>query len=388
MKFKLDRDVLRGLLERTAGAVCDSDVRPILRNFLLRVEPDRIRVMATDLSLGALVEMETTDVLEGGTACIPASKFLDMAKAAPDGPILVVLKPGFELAVHGGYRDMDKNGNPIPPESKALWTLHCLLPDQYPDFPTFDIEKSTVCAVKPLHDVLSRIEFAPSEDKKRRDLGVVMFDAGKVYASDLQVVVRANLETGLSNVRLPIEAVRLLIPLLKKTSCETLNIQVTHHYLLFRIGNDTYHCRQLEGGYPDLETKVVAKTNNFTGEFAVDRKELVDAIKRASIVKDERYWLTVACVEGRCMVGSRDNISNKYAERLDTAKWSRSDNFERHVNLSFILKVLQSCRGQRVTLRIGEGTTVEQLMLRIDEEDFTAVLYPLRLVYEKGEPRA
>src|SRR3954470_7580013 len=90
--FQIKKFVLQALLEKAITVVPTRDVMPVLKCFQFVVDPQRLRVIASDCELSLIAATPMVSVSTPGTAVFPARKLLDIVKSAEDGDVLVKVR--------------------------------------------------------------------------------------------------------------------------------------------------------------------------------------------------------------------------------------------------------------------------------------------------------
>ena len=86
MKFVVSSSVLLKQLSAINGVVSTNPIVPILENFLLSLEGNRLTVTASDLQTVMITEIEVEST-EKGAIAVPAKLLLDTLRGLPEQPI-------------------------------------------------------------------------------------------------------------------------------------------------------------------------------------------------------------------------------------------------------------------------------------------------------------
>lgn len=392
MEFKIDRDVMQVELKKAAGTVSNKDAMPILKNFLMEVKDGILRITSTDLSLGAITELNMVDpstkksnIVKDGKIAAPAKEMSEIASTAHQGYLHFKLE-GTTLKIKSGYRDADANGNPLDkPTAKNEWVIHCMEAINFPDLPRFDEVKAKKVPRESFVACLDQVSFATADSELRANLMAVHINNGYMYATDGSRACRKEFKTEVpvENFTVPRNAVNLLVSLLKGASSSDVYLCDTGGHLLFKVGEDLYSSRKLELQFPDVEKVLISQTDKYPFKMTIPRQMLVDAIKRAQITSEENRSLSILCSvdDGATItLRSKNTKDDTYEEVLkDKALTWDGAGFDRGINWEWLLDMLQVLGGEVVHLRMGEDKGTRKTYFRFDEGDFVGIILPLRI---------
>lgn len=380
MKFTADKDVILNLLLKASGTVSNKDVQPILKNFLIQAEDEVLSCMSTDMSLGALAEVELPTIVTEGRVCVPAKKLLDMAKSAPAGMMCLELEDKV-LTVLTSYTDKNEKKEALDePLFKNKWTLHCEDGNLYPEFPAFDDAKALKCTREPLVKGLNRISFAAADSELTVNLMAIYINDGMMYAADGHRACKLVYESDLQDIMIPHPAVKMLVSLLRNSQANDVAIVKTNFHLLFKVGQDIYHSRLLDAKFPPVEKRVFQDTNAYDQELRIKRLEIRSAIKRAQVtVSEETKSLELKYEDNKLTIGTNNSTDDTFVEEL-WCEWEGED-FTRTINWEYFADVIGAMTEDNVIIKLGadDATKKKRSKFRFEEGDFTAVVMPLRV---------
>lgn len=390
MNFIVPRELMAEVLSKTVNTVSDKDVQPILKNFLIKVGDEKIRVLATDMSLGALAEIPAKGIGDSGIFSAKAKKLSEMVSTAPDGPLHFALD-GQTLTISTAYK---KSGD--KETWKNQWKLHCDDADLYPEFPEFDEKLVQKVDREKFVGALDKVSFSIAANELKANLMAVYVNDGHVYAADGHRACKLEFKSALQDVMIPKAAVKLLVKLLKDSDIKDIEVVKTKFHLLFRIGKNVYHTRLLEEAFPDVESRCFKASDDYKFELTVTRKEIRDAIRRARITTEEdRRLVNIAYgkdASGDMLITSMDDTEDTSSESI-SVKWN-GEAFEKAINWEYLEDILTVLKLDQLTIRLGEETDKLRSMYRIEEVDpdtkckFVSVIMPMRVAAKAGEKAA
>jgi DNA polymerase-3 subunit beta len=311
MEITVSRQDLVRELTATQSVVERKTTIPILSNFLLEAEDDRLSITATDLDQ-AIRTSTAVKVKKPGSCTIPARKLYDYIKLLPDGDISIKLLDNHWVQIRSGRSN-----------TKIVGMARANYP-QVPEFPSIAATSISLIALKTL---IARTIFAISNEESRYTLNgallVIKAESLAMVATDghrLSFVEKPNetLEgiSGEKRVLIPRKALQELQQLLTNTEADKVEFADDEHTLFFRIGHRTLSTRKLSGQFPNFEA-VMPRDNT---KFAVVRSsELSAAIQRVAQFADERSGAIRLRLEGNELkISANSTESGESEDTIDT----------------------------------------------------------------------
>jgi DNA polymerase III subunit beta len=280
MEITVSRQDLVRELTATQSVVERKTTIPILSNFLLEADGERLAITATDLDQ-AIRTSAAVKVKKPGSCTIPARKLYDYIKLLPDGEISIKLLENHWVQIRSGRSN-----------TKMVGMARANFP-QIPEFPSVAVTSVSTAALRTL---IARTIFAISNEESRYTLNgallILKAESLAMVATDghrLSFVEKTSeaLEgvSGEKRVLVPRKALQELQQLLTNTEAEKIEFADDDHTLFFRVGHRTLSTRKLTGQFPNFEA-VMPRDNS---KFAVVRSsELSSAIQRVAQFADER----------------------------------------------------------------------------------------------------
>ena len=280
MEISVSRQELLKELTATQSVVERKTTIPILSNFLIEAEDDRLTITATDLDQ-AIRTSAAVKVKKPGSCTIPARKLYDYVKLLPEGDVSIKLLENHWVQIRSGRSN-----------TKMVGMARANFP-QVPEFPSPAVTVISAVAFKTL---IARTIFAISNEESRYTLNgallVLKAESLAMVATDghrLSFVEKPGetLEgiSGEKRVLIPRKALQELASLLSNSDAETVEFADDDSTLFFRVGHRMLSSRKLTGQFPNYEA-VMPRDNS---RFAVVRSsELHAAIQRVAQFADER----------------------------------------------------------------------------------------------------
>jgi DNA polymerase-3 subunit beta len=373
MEITVSRQDLVKELTATQSVVERKTTIPILSNFLIEAEDDRLNITATDLDQAIRTSTEAK-VKKPGSCTIPARKLYDYVKLLPDGDISIKLLENHWVQIRSGRSN-----------TKMVGMARANYP-QVPEFPTVAATSISSLALKTL---INRTIFAISNEESRYTLNgallVIKAESLAMVATDghrLAFVEKPNevLEgiSGEKRVLIPRKALQELQQLLSVSEAEKVEFADDEHTLFFRIGHQTLSTRKLTGQFPNFEA-VMPRDNT---KFAVVRSsELSAAIQRVAQFADERSGaIRLRLESNELKISSNSAESGESEDTIDTPY--SSDPIAVGFNSSYILDFLKAIGNEgEVRLEFKDSQSAGQM--RPEDPDaeykYRYVLMPMRI---------
>jgi len=373
MEITVTRQDLVKELTATQSVVERKTTIPILSNFLIEAEDDRLSITATDLDQ-AIRTSAAAKVKKAGACTIPARKLYDYIKLLPDGDISIKLLDNHWVQIRSGRSN-----------TKMVGMARANYP-QVPEFPTVAVTSISSLALKTL---INRTIFAISNEESRYTLNgallVIKAESLAMVATDghrLSYVEKPNeiLEgiSGEKRVLIPRKALQELQQLLSNSDADKVEFADDEHTLFFRVGHRTLSTRKLSGQFPNFEA-VMPRDNT---KFAVVRSsELAAAIGRVSQFADERSGAIRLRLESNELKLSASSTESGESEDTIDTPYS-SDPIAVGFNSIYILDFLKALGNEgEVRLEFKDSQSAGQM--RPEDPDaeykYRYVLMPMRI---------
>jgi DNA polymerase-3 subunit beta len=311
MEITVSRQDLVKELTATQSVVERKTTIPILSNFLIEAEGDRLHITATDLDQAIRTSAEAK-VKKPGSCTIPARKLYDYIKLLPDGDISIKLLENHWVQIRSGRS-----------VTKMVGMARANYP-QVQEFPTIAATSISTLALKML---IARTIFAISNEESRYTLNgallVIKAESLAMVATDghrLAYVEKPNeiLEgiSGEKRILIPRKALQELQQLLSTAEADKVDFADDENTLFFRVGHRTLSTRKLTGQFPNFEA-VMPRDNT---KFAVVRSsELSAAIQRVAQFADERSGaIRMKLESNELKISSSSTESGESEDTIDT----------------------------------------------------------------------
>jgi DNA polymerase-3 subunit beta len=284
MQVKINRETLLKGVGRTLGVVDRRGTMPILGNFLMQTEDNRVRIAATDLEV-SFRGFYPAEILEPGAVTIQAHYFFNLIKELPGDTL--------DLSA------TDKGGMKIL-AGDSRYQLNGLPADQFPPVPEIAEQNLVEVESHMVKEMIEKTIFSVSLDDLQYHLSSIFWERLEVDNGFLLRLISTDghrltlierplpgsenlsIEKGILIPRKGMaEVIRFLAEEEKVSlglSTQSLALRADDHYLFIRLLTDKK--------FPEYR-RIIPET--FSYRFAINRREFAEAIKRISLLSSERF---------------------------------------------------------------------------------------------------
>ncbi|NNK32828.1 MAG: DNA polymerase III subunit beta, partial [Xanthomonadales bacterium] len=160
MKFSIQRETLLQPITQVVGVVERRQTLPVLANFLISAQGNRLSVTGTDMEVELITSVEA-DVQQEGEITVPARKLVDIVRMLPEGVNITAVLEGDKLTVSSG---------------RGRYTLATLPAGEFPA--TDQVETLEIIKIQEdiLKNLLDKTSFAMANQDVRYYLNGLLFD--------------------------------------------------------------------------------------------------------------------------------------------------------------------------------------------------------------------
>ncbi len=363
LKLTGSRDeLLRGLGIVSRGVSTRTSVQ-ILSGILLSAGEGKLELAATDMEVSLRTAVEAKVETEGSVV-VPGRLLLELARLLPEAEVTVEHKPE-EAAVEircgtASYRLHTYNAEDFPrlPETKGI-ELH-------------EVDRETVL------DTVGRVSRSASRDESRPVLtGVLMrFEPGKLVMAATDSYRLSVKETVLEGSVPELEAIvpaRALGELARiAAEGEKLALGVHENQVVFGTAGAWLTSRRIDGQFPNYK-QLVPET--FEHEVALPREELLDVVRRVSVMAQRNSPLRLRFADGELTVSAQTQDVGEAHESLPVSFGAEA--LEIGFNAEFLRDGIDSVAGEQVRLKLI--SPLRPAVLQGEGDDFLYLIMPIRL---------
>jgi len=309
MKFTCERSVLIKEITIANEIISSKNVISILSNIYLEANDNNLIIRATDMKVNFETKVPV-EVIEPGNVTVYADKFYGILNSVPDGEIEFELK--------------DSRINIKTAVKKAKFQLKSMASEKFPEF-TAEGKDLFEMPIKDLKEMIKETVFAVSNDETRYFMNGIFFEKAEnkfiMVATDGRRLAFISRTTELSSPDFAgiIIPVKILNTVLKRAGDEGMaGISISDKTIFIQFGSYRLSSVLIEGQFPNYR-RVIPETQ--TNNFVVNRVEMLDALKRVSLLVEEKSHrvylklssgsISVYCEEND-LGDAREEIACKY----------------------------------------------------------------------------
>jgi len=363
LRITASKDELVQALGVVSRAVSTRTSVQILSGILLEAQGGELRLAATDMELS--LRSNVAAQIEGdGAIVLPGKTLADIARLLPADEVTIEHKPA-EAVAH-------------VTSGSASYTLHMYNPADFPRLPELDAVQTFSVDRESLLETIHRVARAASRDESRPVLTgiLVSFTGGKIVMAATDSYRLAVKETELSGSAPELEAIvpsRALQELARIAgSGETVEVGVHENQVLFSTDGAWLTTRRIDGQFPNYRQLL---PEAFEHELTIPRVELLEVVRRASVMIQRATPLQLRFAEGELTVIARTHEVGESKESMPIG--FTGDTLEIGFNADFLRDGLESMDGDDVRFKLI--SPLRPAVIQGEGDDFTYLVMPIRL---------
>ena len=362
LRVTCSRDELVQKLAVVARAVSTRTTLLVLSGVMLRAENGELHLAATDMEL-SLRSSLTADVGGEGAVVVPGRMLVDLARLLPEDEVQIEhgAEEGVVRVVCGSYSSR----------------LHTYNVEDFPRLPepsdeTFAIEGEALLAT------IARVSRSASRDESRPVLTGILarFESGKLVMAATDSYRLSVKETPIAGAPDDLEAIipaRALAEVSRiAVAGESLELGVQENQVVFRADGVTLTTRRIEGQFPNYRQLL---PDAFEHEVRLPRAELLDVVRRVSVMAQRNSPLRLRFAEGELTVSAQTQDVGEAREALPVA--FAGEPLEIGFNAEFLRDGVESVASDALVLKLI--SPLRPAVMQGDGDDFSYLIMPIRL---------
>ena len=259
MKLTIERAAFLKALGHVQSVVERRTTIPILSNVLLRAEPGRLALSATDMDL-EIVERVPAQIEREGRTTAPAHTLYDIVRKLREGAQIEIETSGERNAI-------------VLRSGRSTFTLACLPPEDYPLMASGELPYNFSLSATELRTLIDRTRFAISTEETRYYLNGIYLHATKAdevpviraVATDGHRLARMEMvlpegAAGMPGIIIPRKTVLELRKLVEESEDEV-QIGLGETKIRLAIGEAALTSKLIDGTFPDYD-RVIPSNND------------------------------------------------------------------------------------------------------------------------------
>ncbi|MDR3256506.1 MAG: DNA polymerase III subunit beta [Endomicrobium sp.] len=279
MKVICGKEELMKGLQTVSPVASSKNTLPVLSNFLLETDRDKIKLSSTDLEIAVQCYIKGEIIEEGGIT-IPAKRFTDIVKEfSTEEEIDIKADETNQINIKAG---------------KSRFNLMGISKTEYPVIPEFPKENNFTVKREKFASMLKKTIFAVSKDSQRYVLNGVYFivedNKLKMVATDgrrLAYVKIDNIQTTIKGKAIvPTKAIIDILRLLSAdVKSEDIKIGITDNQIAVEIDDITLLSTLIEGTFPNYEQVIPKKTES---KVKLNVKDTLTVVKQMALLTNDK----------------------------------------------------------------------------------------------------
>ena len=342
MKFNINQNDLQQSLGYCQGVIEKRSTLPILSNILLDATGSNLKIIATDLDLIFINEIQNIEIIEEGKTTTVSSTLYDIIRKFNSGKKI-------------NFNQTSENKIQLESE-KSIFNLNCLSASEFPVTEENFTSNGFTMKSKELLKLLNKCKFSISNDETRHYLsGIYMHQTkleDKIY---LTAAATDSHRMSISKVMLKEEIQFDPIILPKKTIFQLVNlledydgdVKISNEKskIKFEMENSTLISKLIDGKFPNY-IQVIPKNNK--KKLDIDLKLFMDSVDRvASVSLDKKDSVKFILTKDKLNLSVNNTSSGDGNETLNVS-------FDHELNISFnsryLIDIASQLNGDKIEI--------------------------------------
>jgi DNA polymerase-3 subunit beta len=363
LKISCPRDELTRQLGIVARAASTRTTVQVLAGVLLRAGDGRLDLSATDMEISLRTSLDA-EVASEGAVVVPGKLLVDLARLLPGEDVSVEHRQGEGVVeiVSGA----------------ASYRIHTYNAEDFPRLPDPAGTAMVPIDAEALLETASKVSRAASRDESRPVLTgiLVRFEGESLIMAATDSYRLAVKETSMSAPGPELDAIvpaRALLELARVApGASELQLGVQENQVLFATDGVLLTTRRIEGQFPNYR-QLLPET--FENEVTLPRDELLDVVRRVSVMAQRNAPLRLRFAEGELTVSAQTQDVGEATETMPVS--FAGDALEIGFNPEFLRDGIESVEGDELRLKLI--SPLRPAVLQGTGDDFSYLIMPIRL---------
>lgn len=363
LKISLPREELTRQLGVVARAASTRTTVQVLAGLLLRAGEGRLELAATDMEISLRSSLEASVESEGAVV-VPSKLLADLVRLLPADEVSIEHRSGEGIVevVSGA----------------ATYRLHTYNADDFPRLPDASTVELMSVDADAVLETAGRVSRAASRDESRPVLTgiLVRFEGEKLIMAATDSYRLAVKETTMGSGGPDLDAIvpaRALGELTRiAQSGGGLEIGVLENQVVFTTDGILLTTRRIEGQFPNYR-QLLPET--FEHELALPREELLEVVRRVSVMAQRNAPIRLRFAEGELTVSAQTQDVGEARETMPAPY--AAEPLEIGFNPDFLRDGVESVEGDEVRLKLI--SSLRPAVIQGEGDDFSYLIMPIRL---------
>jgi DNA polymerase III subunit beta len=363
LKVSASREALADRLSLVARGVSTRTAVLVLGGIQLRAADGRLQLAATDMELSLRASLDA-EIDGEGEVVVPGRLLLDIVRALPENEV--------ELEHRSDEAML------LVTSGSASYRVHTYASEDFPRLPDVDALQLHPVDRDALLETIARVGRSASRDESRPVLTgiLVRFETDKLVMAATDSYRLAVKETpapgGLPELEaiIPARALQELSRL--AAGADEVQLGLHENHVVFGAEGAWLTTRRIDGQFPNYRQLL---PEQFEHELQLPREELLDVVRRVSLMAQRNSPLRLRFAEGELTVSAQTPDVGEAKESLPAPY--NADAMEIGFNAEFLRDGLDSVDSQTVRLKLI--SPLRPAVLEGETPDYTYLIMPIRL---------
>jgi len=367
LKLTVSRETFLSRLGIAVRGVSTRSAIQTLSGVLIRVDGGKVELQATDMELGLRVGVEDADA-EDGSVVLPGRLLLDVVRSLP--------KDDLSLEYRSSQQDVEVVAGP------ASFHLRTLPPEDFPKLPERPGDGVLRVPATAFVTTIERVARSASRDETRPHLTGVLVSA---HERDLRMVATDSYRLSVKETTLdqplegsleanvPARTLQELSRIATSSGAEAIGVAALENQVTFTVDDVLLSSRLVEGRFPNYQQLL---PESYEHELRLDRRELVEVVRRISLLAQKNAPLRLRFHEGTLDVSAQTPDVGEARESLPVP--FKGEELEIGFNPEFFRDGLESAESDDLLLKLISPLR-PGLIQSGDDGGFLYLVMPIRL---------
>jgi DNA polymerase-3 subunit beta len=338
-----------------------------LSGVMIVADTERALLLATDMEVGLRVPLHA-EVLQPGSAVLPARLLLDVVRSLPGETVTLEL------------RAQEQDVEVV--SGTAKFHLRTLRSEDFPTLPDTDTATAIKLPCKAFVDTALQVSRSASKDETRpvltgvlisatgRELTMVATDSYRLSVKHTNI--EANLDAPLE-ANVPARALQELARIAQSVEETELGVSLGQSQIVFEVGDVVLSSRLIDGQFPNYRQLLPESVEH---ELRLDSAEIVEVVRRVSLLAQKNAPLRLAFSEGELTVSAQTPDVGEASESLPVP--FSGEPVEIGFNPEFLRDGLESVETEQLVLKLISPLR-PGLIESPEAGEFVYLIMPIRL---------
>src|SRR5215218_1230389 len=363
LKITCPRDELIRQLSIVSRAASTRTTVQVLAGILLRAEEGKLELAATDMELSLRTSL-AADVDTEGAVVVPGKLLVDLARLLPGEDVSIEHRQGEGIVeiVSGS----------------ASYRIHTYNAEDFPRLPELGGTELATIDAEALLATATKVGRAASRDESRPVLTgiLVRFEGENLVMAATDSYRLAVKETAMSVPGPELDAIvpaRALMELSRVAQgASELHLGLQENQVLFTSDSILLTTRRIEGQFPNYHQLL---PESFESEVTLPRDELLEVVRRVSVMAQRNAPLRLRFAEGELTVSAQTQDVGEAHETMPAA--FSGEALDIGFNPEFLRDGIESVDGDELRLKLI--SPLRPAVLQGAGDDFSYLIMPIRL---------